>query len=91
MEPYKGYPFSKEFKNTGETFSSLHAAEKWLRDNDYSFGPLCGPEPVGCVKGDALISKWRNLSAEDKTQMDCVITSSNYRNEDVYIHFKEEP
>jgi len=63
----------KIFENKG-TFEALHAAEKWLTDHDYSYGPtqVCAPQAI--FRGDCYVSKWRNLSAKDKTEMVGTIT-----------------
>ena len=62
--------FKKTFNGNGETFSAFYEAEKWLRDNGYSFGSMCRGEPMGILKGRYCIPKWRNLSREDKAQLD---------------------
>lgn len=53
------------FENNGTDFSGWYAAEKWLRENGYSFGSMQRDANIGIKKGDCLISKWRNLSVED--------------------------
>ena len=67
---------SKEmvFKNNGDDFSGIYAAKKWLKENGYSYGSLQRNDPVGILKGDFNISKWRNLSAEDAASLDGRIT-----------------
>ena len=61
---------TKIFKGNGETFSAKVEAEKWLRDNGYSYGSSSVNCPQGVVKGDAFIAKWRNLSASERKAMD---------------------
>lgn len=63
------------FNGNGETFSALYEAEKWLRDNGYSVGSSCIGCPTGVVKGDAYISKWRNMTAEEKDALDGTLTA----------------
>jgi len=64
----------KRFEHTGEDWSGLHAAESWLRSNGYSVGSMQRSDPIGVVKGDVLIAKWRNLSAKDKRELDgCIV------------------
>lgn len=56
-----------EFKNEG-TFEAMRAAEAWLAARGFSVGPsqVCAPRAIW--HGDCWISKWRNLSAKEKSQ-----------------------
>lgn len=58
------------FKGDGSTFSAKYEAEKWLRDNGYSFGPSCVGDPQPVFKGDCCVSKWRNLSPKERLCVD---------------------
>ncbi|WP_426106330.1 hypothetical protein [Massilia sp. TSP1-1-2] len=53
------------FSQSG-TFEAAHAAEQWLRDRGFSYGPSQADGPQAVWHGDCVISKWRNLSAKDK-------------------------
>ena len=53
------------FNQTGD-FEAYHAAEAWLKENGYSAGSMCGDQPIGILKGDVYIPKWRNLTNSDK-------------------------
>lgn len=74
----------KTFTKKG-TFQSYYKACKWLQQNGYSYGSMCGKEPIGIVKGDVIIAKWRNLSDKDKLQLDGTMTSSDFREGSVTI------
>jgi len=57
------------FSQTGD-FEAMHAAEQWCADNGYSVGSMQRDDPRGLLKGDCDISKWRNLSAVDRFELD---------------------
>lgn len=75
----------EEFENNGVVFSALRSAEKYLKDKGYSVGPMCGDEPIGFLRGDYNIMKWRNLSESDRFQLDGKIISDNFRDGNVRI------
>ncbi len=62
------------FPNTGDDFSGLHAAEEWCKARGISVGRLQGPSPIGLLKGDFDIQKWRNLNAKDRAALHGTIT-----------------
>jgi len=64
-------------------FQSSYAAEKWLKDRGFSYGPSQAMAPTAIWFGDCSISKWRNLSAQDKREMHAVML--NQRNGPVNI------
>lgn len=65
-------------------FHALESAREWCRKNGVSYGPLQCGDPVGLMVGDYDISKWRNLSAKDRAELDGVLTGDE-RNGPVYI------
>lgn len=73
--------------NEHGTFESLYAAEAWLSSKGYSTGSLDGlGQPVAIVKGEYnLPQKWHNFNAKEKTLVDGIITSSNWREGEVKI------
>jgi hypothetical protein len=79
-----------EFKNTGEEFSAFYAAEQWCYDNGYSYGSMCGSEPIGLLKGDHDIAKWRNLTDKQRKALDGTMTvTGRFRYNDVIITLKK--
>ena len=63
-----------EFPNTADgDFSGLYAAEKWLRDAGYSYGPTQADGPQAIFAGDCVVSKWRHLSSAERAQVDGTI------------------
>jgi len=57
------------FKANGD-FGAYYAACDWLKENGYSYGSMQRHDPVGVVKGDYHIAKWRNLSKSDIEALD---------------------
>lgn len=84
--------FTKTFKNNGETFSGISAAKKFLEEKGFSVGSMQRSSPMGVMKGDILISKWRNLDAEDILQLDGAITfgMDSPRDGDAVLHLNVE-
>ena len=59
--------------NEPETFMSYNAARNWCKPNGYSYGSMNGDNPIAIWKGECSISKWHNLSKEEKNSCDGVI------------------
>jgi len=54
----------------GSPHGATYNAEKWLTDNGFSYGPGSVDGPAGVIKGDAIISKWRNMTRTEQKSMD---------------------
>lgn len=62
------------------TFKSLYAAQSYLRSNGYSYGSSSRIHPIAAMKGEyELPQKWYNMSDLDKTLIDAVIVSNDFR------------
>lgn len=61
-----------EFTNTG-TFQACYAAEAWLDARGFSVGPSQVDGPRAIWHGDCAISKWRNLSAQEKRAVHAIM------------------
>jgi hypothetical protein len=85
------FPFTKVFPHTGEDFSANSAAEKWLKENGFSIGTMCAPEPRAILHGNTYIPKWKNLSSEDREEVDGVAKATNWRTGDVTVYLKFDP
>ena len=48
---------------------------------------MCQDAPIGFKQGDWDISKWWNLSAEDKSKLDGAVLSKDFRNGPVKVVF----
>ena len=80
----------KTFENEG-TFAALHAAQIWCYENGISYGSLCGRDPVGLMWGDYAISKWHNLTADERRECHGTMTAGNFRDGPVKIKIIEKP
>lgn len=52
------------------TWAAKEAAEQWCRNNGVSFSSTCTCGPVGLLRGDYMIAKWRNLTTKERAQLD---------------------
>ena len=79
-----------EFNQTGD-FSAVNAATKWLQDHGYSYGSMCMDMPIGILKGSWCIAKWRNLSSEERQQLDGTISCINtFREAPIHVVIKDK-
>ena len=53
-----------------EDWEATRKAEEWLKEEGYSFGTMQAGAPRAIKKGDYFINKWRNLSSEEKRDID---------------------
>lgn len=79
-----------QFNQDGD-FNAIYAAKKWLREHGYSYGSMCRGMPIGILKGDWCIAKWRNLTTIERYQLDGQINSSDFRAGPVTIKLKDDP
>jgi hypothetical protein len=62
------------------TFQSLYAAQKWAKENGYSYGSLDGHNPVALISGEYnLPEKWHNINYKGKHIVDGIMLSKNWR------------
>jgi hypothetical protein len=88
---FNKFPFKKTFPHTGSDFSATHAAESWLKENGFSLGTMCSPEPRAIMKGEVFLPKWHHFSTKDHASFDGVATATNWRTGDVTVYLKAEP
>lgn len=86
---YKTVKFTKHFPATGVAFEAHHDATEFLKEHGYSIGSMQRDAPIGVAKGDAYISKWRNLG-DDVRQLDGVMVSDNFREGGVTVYLAQE-
>lgn len=82
-------PFEMTFAQEG-TFKALHAAQAWLRLHGYSCGSTCSMGPVGILKGDYCIAKWRNLTRKERSELDGTL-DGNFREGPLVLRLKKAP
>lgn len=81
--------FRKTFEPTGQTFGAHSAARSWCRENGYSVGTMCGPDPIGIKAGSWTIAKWRNLKTTERAGLDGTMTSTDWREGSVTVEIKD--
>lgn len=81
--------FEKVFNQEG-TFLAWYAASDWLKANGYSFGSMCGSLPIGVMRGDYAIAKWKNLTPRERNQLDGTVTG-DFREGPVIVRLKHTP
>lgn len=73
------------FKAEG-TFQSYYLAQRWCTENGYEEGSMCGHLPIAIMKGEYdLPWKWKNMSQKQKNNVDGVIISNYFREEQCEI------
>ncbi|MFI8384857.1 hypothetical protein [Pseudomonas sp. NPDC079086] len=82
-------PFEKTFEQQG-TFQAFYAACDWLKENGYSYGSTCRGEPVGVLKGDYIIAKWRNLTKAERNELDGTL-DGDFREGPLTLNLKVAP
>ncbi|GFM49014.1 hypothetical protein K5D38_04860 [Pseudomonas cichorii] len=81
--------FKKTFSNPG-TFKALWAAQEWLQQNGYSYGSTCREMPIGILKGDYVIAKWKNLTQQEISELDGDL-QGDMREGPITVTLKEVP
>jgi hypothetical protein len=71
-------------------FVALESARSWLRSRGYSYGELQADAPTGIMHGDFDIAKWRNISTEDRAELDGVMNAPGrtYRTGPVFVELR---
>jgi hypothetical protein len=74
------------------TFEALNKAKDWCSENGYSYGSLQADAPIGFLKGDFQIAKWRNLSKKERDGLDGIMDAPGrtYRTGPVTITLSNE-
>lgn len=77
----------KAFKVPG-TWQSMWAAQAWLKDNGYNYGSSCAVhKEIAITKGEYdLPQKWKNFNKLEKSLVDGVMVSNDYREGEVKIY-----
>ena len=74
------------FKGDGTDFRSFYDAQKWLRLNGFSYGSMCGGQPIGIAKGDVWIAKWRNIPDSHMHRLDGIMLNETCGETIVYFN-----
>ena len=70
--PKSNSPFKKVFSPSSDhPFDALYAAQRWITENGGSYGSSSIDGPIGVVmRPDVYIAKWRNLTAQERKDLD---------------------
>lgn len=82
--------FEKVFTSL-KTFSAFYAAEAFCKERGFSVGSMQREAPIGVIRGDYNVQKWRNLRPEDKKALDGFIVGEDKRNGPVTVLLLEDP
>jgi hypothetical protein len=74
------------FSEKGD-FQAYYAACDWCKKNGISYGSMQRDEPIGLMRGDWDISKWRNMTKKEQAALDGIMTGDK-RNGPVTITMK---
>ena len=77
------------FEQEGD-FKALSAARAWCTKNGFGYGSLAHDMPVGLLRGDWCIAKWRNLTQAEINGLDGCMQSLDFRNGPVRIFIKTQ-
>ncbi len=78
----------KTFYESGD-FKAKREAEKWLEEYGYSYGSMQMDKPIGILKGQIYISKWRGMTDREKGQLHGLMTSNDFRKGPVLVEIKD--
>lgn len=84
--------FEKEFhqKKDHDDFTAYTEACKWCSDLGIDYGSMERSQPIGLAR-NAYIAKWSNISRSERSSLEGVMTSFNWRRGPVYIELKFNP
>ncbi len=69
-----------------QSFVALRQAEQALRERGYSYGVLCGDEPVALLNTRGRrIAKWKNIDPSEYPLLDGMLVSDDFRDGNVSL------
>lgn len=68
-----------------DPFQNYYDACRWLKDNGYSYGPSQMDAPSGILKGDFAISKMRNMTKKQQSELDGLLYSGRHQEAKIVI------
>jgi hypothetical protein len=55
-------------------FAAYYAACHWCKESGISYGSMQRDDPIGLMRGDWDISKWRNMTKKEQSALDGIMT-----------------
>lgn len=85
--------YTRIFMQTpGDDFAAFYAAQAFITKIGYSMGSMQREAPIGVAKGDADISKWRNLGSDVRLLDGALVPEGNsMRDGNVVLFLAERP
>lgn len=71
-------------------FRAVGEAERWLEEQGISYGSMQRGAPIGLMRGDVAIAKWRNLSREERDALDGTMESVSFRHGPVFVRLRDK-
>lgn len=68
-------------------FNAFYAAQAWCDENGISYGSMQRNDPIGLMRGNYFISKWRYIEKKERDELDGTMTG-DMRNGPVIITLK---
>lgn len=75
--------------NSELAFRAYTKACEFARSLGMSVGSLQSSAPTALIRGDVLVAKWRDLSRDERAQLDGVIVGDK-RNGPVTVHYRSQ-
>lgn len=72
--PLEGFAEHARLADTSVDFGAFYRLEHWAAVNGYSVGRMQGSDPIGLLRGNHDLQKWRNLGQLDREALDGVVT-----------------
>ena len=75
------------------TFQTFYNASERLKELGYEVGSMCRNEPIGFADNNVYdyVAKWYNIDIEDRTKLDGVMLSEDFREGSVDVLFLMPP
>lgn len=75
------------------TFQAFYSACDRLKELGYEVGSMCRNEPIGFADNNVYdyVAKWYNIDIEDRTKLDGVMLSEDFREGSVDVLFLMPP
>ena len=84
--------WSKTYEPAG-TFTAFRSAEDFLKELGYVVGSMCMNDPIGFADADqyGYVAKWQNIDVPERSHLDGVIISDDFREGGCRILFFNPP
>lgn len=85
----------KHDPSSSDPWNAYNAASAWLKSEGYSIGSMERGAPTAFFHGDCDVSKWRNLSQQERREANGTIEplsgSGTFRDSNIIVTIKRLP